>query len=186
MVSLGSSSMQLYLPEGWLRDTLIWNIDSVMFHSHKKTGEKLPVLSVKDRYEPIAKQQCHIFVAWKGEPRQRQMAYCSPTVRLLFVYCSSIVRLLFVYCSSRSPIFSQHIERLRTGEEATWSSIHRQRHWQLSRFCWPHVMQCRYIRFARWLQWLCWPTYELRRNTKSGIGCGSKKKAKRLVRWNIL
>ena len=34
-------------------------------------------------------------------------------------YCSPIVRLLFVYCSSRSPIFSQHIERLRTGEEAT-------------------------------------------------------------------
>ena len=113
-------------------------------------------------------------------------AYCSPIVRLLFVYCLSIVRLLFAYCSPRSPIFSQHIERLRTGEEATWSSIHRQRHWQLSRFCWPYVMQCRYIRFARWLQWVCWPTYKLGRNTKSEIGCGSKKKAKRLVRWNIL
>ena len=41
----------------------ICDIDSVMFHSHKKTGEKLPVSSVKDRYEPIAQQQCRIFVA---------------------------------------------------------------------------------------------------------------------------
>ena len=80
-----------------------------MFHSHKKTGEKLPVSSVKDRYEPIAQQQCRIFVAWKGEPRRRQMTYCSPIVRLLFVYCSSIVRL--------GPLFFHNILNIEEQEK---------------------------------------------------------------------
>lgn len=62
-----------------------------------------------------------------------------------------------------------------------WSSVHRQCHWQVPCFRWPHGMQRRHIRLAWWLQWMCRPTHKLGRNTKGRIGCGSKKRAKRLL-----